>query len=265
MTSSSQRDSSPVDGEPINEQEAIRRMADRNDPSGRYYAAWWLGRQRSRHPRTVPLLLEALRERCTPGNADATITPIAIARNAVRAMAKLGDDAQPCINELLATLESDDTGLVECTARTLGELRVKAALPGLRRLLASQSPTTPYEAVLEAIGMLASQDPSVCAELKPFTTHHKILVRCAANRALLQITREPIWADALLELLQNKSIGVRRASLLDLAAAGWLPAAESIAKARVEANLKLVALRELTEQCPPGKDRTLLEAMDDLL
>ena len=69
----------------------------------------------------------------------------------------------------------------------------------------------------------------------------------------------------MLELLQNKSIGVRRASLLDLAAAGWRPAAESIANARVEANLKLVALRELTEQCPPGKDRTLLEAVDDLL
>ena len=48
------------DGEPISEAEALRRLRQSDDPSPQYYAAWWLGRMRSRHPETVPLLRSAL-------------------------------------------------------------------------------------------------------------------------------------------------------------------------------------------------------------
>jgi hypothetical protein len=38
------------DGEPISEAEALRRLRLADDPSAQYYAAWWLGRNRSVHP-----------------------------------------------------------------------------------------------------------------------------------------------------------------------------------------------------------------------
>ena len=50
-------------GEPISEAEALRRLRQTDDQSLQYYAAWWLGRMRSHHPDTVPLLRSALRQR----------------------------------------------------------------------------------------------------------------------------------------------------------------------------------------------------------
>jgi phycocyanobilin lyase alpha subunit len=48
-------------GEPISEAEALARLRQSEDPSQQYYAAWWVGRMRSMHPDTVPLLQAALR------------------------------------------------------------------------------------------------------------------------------------------------------------------------------------------------------------
>ena len=53
----------PGNGDPISEEEALRRLRLTDDPSAQYYAAWWLGRNRSSHPDAVPLLQEALRQR----------------------------------------------------------------------------------------------------------------------------------------------------------------------------------------------------------
>ena len=50
----------PGNGDPISEEEALRRLRLSDDPSAQYYAAWWLGRNRSSHPDAVPLLQEAL-------------------------------------------------------------------------------------------------------------------------------------------------------------------------------------------------------------
>ena len=35
------------DGMPIDEEEALRRLEQRDDAADRYYAAWWLGHERS--------------------------------------------------------------------------------------------------------------------------------------------------------------------------------------------------------------------------
>ncbi|MGB7563552.1 MAG: HEAT repeat domain-containing protein, partial [Prochlorococcaceae cyanobacterium] len=50
-------------GDPISEDEALARLRQSEDQSLQYYAAWWLGRTRSRHPEAVPLLRRALRQR----------------------------------------------------------------------------------------------------------------------------------------------------------------------------------------------------------
>ena len=60
---SSSADPTAGAGEPITEAEALRRLRLTNDPSAQYYAAWWLGRNRSVHPDAVPLLRLALGQR----------------------------------------------------------------------------------------------------------------------------------------------------------------------------------------------------------
>ena len=77
-----------TEGEPINEAEALRRLSLTDDPSAQYYAAWWLGRNRSRHADTVPLLCQALRQR-RPRDPGAGVEENAVARNAARALGKL--------------------------------------------------------------------------------------------------------------------------------------------------------------------------------
>ena len=54
-------------GDPISEEEALRRLRLTDDPSAQYYAAWWLGRNRSSNPEAVRLLQEALRQRTGSG------------------------------------------------------------------------------------------------------------------------------------------------------------------------------------------------------
>ncbi|MFM7652749.1 MAG: HEAT repeat domain-containing protein [Vulcanococcus sp.] len=280
----------PGGGEPITEDEALRRLRLTDDPSAQYYAAWWLGRNRSRHPDTVPLLQEALRQR-RPRDPGAGVEENAVARNAARALGKLGRQAIAAIPDLLATLEDDDHGLREAAARALGELRADVAVTVLCRRLASgpsvagaMQPGTPRlqepcEALLEALGQIGVAEAEVLAVIQPFVEHERPLIRSAACRALLQLTAEAHWGQQLVALLQHQQLQVRRAALMDLGAAGWRPALEPIAATLAENSLKLIALRGLVENSggrPPSaassadpslnaSTEAVLAAMDALL
>ena len=266
------------DGEPISETEALEQLRQRDDQSRQYYAAWWLGRMRSRHPEAVPLLLAALSQR-QPRDVGAGVEHNAVARNAARALGKIADAR--AVPELLVVLEDDDDGLREAAARSLGELRATAAVPLLIRRLAtgpdvaganrSDSPRLqePCEAMLEALGTIGVAEPDVLAVIKRFTSHGRPLVRSAACRALLQLTGETAWADELLLLLQHPQLQVRRAALMDLGAVGWRPALDPIRRTFAENSLKLIALRGLVEHGAgseaDGDDEAVLMAMDALL
>ncbi|KEF41961.1 MAG: glycosyl transferase family 2 [Cyanobium sp. CACIAM 14] len=270
----------PGAGEPISEEEALRRLRQREDQSHQYYAAWWLGRMRSRHPQAVPLLRSALQER-QPRQADAGVERNAVARNAARALGKLGDPA--AIPDLLAALEDDDDGLREAAARALGELKAEAAVAPLCRRLASgpehagapqeNSPKLrePCEAMIEALGDIGlasppGEDTLVAAVIEPFADHGRPLIRSAAARALLQLTAEPRWGEVLLELLAHPQLQVRRAALMDLGAVGWRPALEPIRGTLAENSLKLIALRGLVEQGSGEPEvESVLAVMDELL
>ena len=274
----------PAAGDPINEVEALRRLGLSDDPSAQYYAAWWLGRNRSTHPDTVPLLQQALRQR-RPRDPGAGVEENAVARNAARALGKLGAAAAPAIPDLLATLEDPDHGLREAAARALGDLRAVEAIQPLRARLAggpavagAQEPGTPRlrepcEALLEALGEIGVVDGAgqadLVAEIQPFVAHERPLIRSAACRALLQITADPHWGQQLVQLLQHQQLQVRRAALMDLGAAGWRPALEPIAATLAENSLKLIALRGLVERpgASPADAGTVavLNAMDALL
>ncbi len=265
-------------GEPIDEPEALARLRQSDDASLQYYAAWWLGRNRSRHPETVPLLLTALRQR-RPRDPGAGVEENAVARNAARALGKLGDAA--AVADLLAVLEDEDDGLREAAARALGELRAEAAVAPLLRRLASgpagagarrsDSPRLqePCEAMLEALGAIGVASEPVCAVVAAFTDHELPLIRSAACRALLQLTGEARWAGDLVALLEHPHLQVRRAALMDLGAVGWRPALEPICRSLAENSLKLIALRGLVENGTVHEPHTgvgeVLAAMDSLL
>ena len=275
----------PGNGDPISEEEALRRLRLTDDPSAQYYAAWWLGRNRSCHPDAVPLLQEALRQR-RPRDPGAGVEENAVARNAARALGKLGEPAQAAIPDLLDTLEDDDHGLREAAARALGDLKAVAAVEPLRRRLASgpavagaQQPGTPRlqepcEALLEALGEIGVAQAEVLAVIEPFVGHERPLIRSAACRALLQLTADPCWGDQLVTLLQHQQLQVRRAALMDLGAAGWRQALKPIAATLAENSLKLIALRGLVEQPdaaapadvpPDAATVAVLDVMDVLL
>jgi phycocyanobilin lyase alpha subunit len=279
----------PGNGDPISEEEALRRLRLSDDPSAQYYAAWWLGRNRSSHPDAVPLLQEALRLR-RPRDPGAGVEENAVARNAARALGKLGAPAQAAIPDLLATLQDDDHGLREAAARALGDLRAREAVEPLRQRLASgpavagaQQPGTPRlqepcEALLEALGEIGDGRQEVVAVIEPFVQHERPLIRSAACRALLQLTGDALWGEQLVALLQHQQLQVRRAALMDLGAAGWRQALEPIAATLAENSLKLIALRGLVEQAPALAQSTapstltpdpatvaVLDAMDALL
>ena len=249
-------------GEPISEGEALRRLRQTEDQSLQYYAAWWLGRMRSRHPEAVPLLRTALRQR-QPRDPAAGVEHNAVARNAARALGKLGDAS--AIPDLLATLDDEDDGLREAAARALGELRAQQAVPPLCARLASgpcgagaplpNSPRLrePCEALIEALGDIGSSTAAVLSVIEPFCDHERPLIRSAAARALLQLSGDPRWGQLLLELLRHPQLQVRRAALMDLGAVGWRPALEPIRATLAENSLKLIALRGLAERHPDGQ------------
>jgi phycocyanobilin lyase alpha subunit len=275
----------PAAGEPIDEAEALRRLRS-DDPSAQYYAAWWLGRNRSDHADTVPLLAAALRQR-RPRDPGAGVEENAVARNAARALGKLGEAARPAVAELLATLEDEDHGLREAAARALGELRAIEAVEPLRRRLeggpavaGALEPGTPRlrepcEALLEALGDIGVADAPVLAVIEPFVAHERPLIRSAACRALLQLSGQPRWGEQLVDLLRHEQLQVRRAALMDLGAVGWRPALEPIVNTLAENSLKLIALRGLAEATPPPDGappaepdlgtEAVLSAMDALL
>nr|AUG32601.1 phycocyanin alpha phycocyanobilin lyase [Paulinella longichromatophora] len=243
-------------GKPISEAEALLWLKQTSDTSMQYYAAWWLGRNRSTHPETVFLLCQALNQR-QPRAIESGVESNAVARNAARALGKLNDKA--AIPSLLRALEDDDDGLREATARALGEIKALEAIEPLVKRLASgpnvagkpqeNSPrlNEPCEAMLESLGNIGCPNPEVLSVLQAFSEHDRPLIRSASSRALLQLTGEPYWANILLDLLSHNQLQVRRSALMDLGAVGWRPALEAIMKTLAENSLKLIALRGLIE------------------
>lgn len=276
-------DSPSAPGTPISEAEALRRLRQQDDASQRYYAAWWLGRMRSTHPDTVPLLLGALTDALAAADGDPD--RLFVARNATRALGKLrAVDALPALQR---ALDHGDHGLRESAARSLGELGDPAAVPHLMARLQRPGAADPEggglrlqepcEALIEALGELGAQrpEPALVALLQTFQEHPRPVIRSASARALLQITADARWAAPMLDLLGSGQLQVRRAALMDLGACGWRPAAEALAGCLAENSLKLIALRGLVER-PLGHDpaqsvdlgpeeRRLLTLMDALL
>ena len=263
---------SPADTDdipPLSEEQVISNLQQESDLSDQYYAAWWLGRMRSRHPQAVPLLLKTLRAlQDDPVDQDRR----GVALNAIRSLGWLQDTSTAEI--LSSLLQSNDYGIREAAARSLGSMQASNAVEHLCCLLASGPDIAgqersnsallqePCEAILEALGSIGINGSEVLNVIHPFSNHPRALIRSAACRAMLQLTQDGQWAEQLEQLLNDPTPLVRRGALLDLGATGWLPSLPAIQATAAENSLKLVALRGLAEQSGESK---VLDAMDSLL
>ncbi|MFS8894679.1 HEAT repeat domain-containing protein [Synechococcus sp. O70.1] len=248
------------------------------DPGERYYAAWWLGRMRVREG--IPALIEALADE-TDRTAQGGYP---LRRNDARALGKLGSPA--AIPALKEALRCSDGQVVAAAAQALVEIALAnfldrdpaqledlggALLQGLRR--AEQGLQTEnlaaLEALIEALGQL--QVSSALEPIRLYQDHPSLRLQCAAGQACYRLTGDPTFLEPLLSLLAHPNVHLRRAALLDLGASGYLPAAPAMARAAVEANLKLLALKQLVEvSLRRGKEdgtnlHQVLRLIDELL
>ena len=246
--------SDPPGSEPLTVEMAIANL-HHEDLSLRYYAAWWLGKFRVNEPAAVEALIAALED-----EADRTeLGGYPLRRNAARALGKLGD--RRAVPGLIHCLECSDFYVREAAAQSLGMLGDLSCVPALMKLLdggvaaAMRVPGRPHleqpsEAVMEALGTL--QATQATALIQPFLEHPVARVQYAADRAMYQLTKEPVYGERLVQALQESDLQLRRVILSDLGAIGYLPAAEAIASAATENSFKLIALKGLLEQVQTG-------------
>lgn len=240
---------SPESGAQLTPEQAIANLQS-SDLSLRYYAAWWLGKFRINRPEAVEALIEALTD-----EADRTeLGGYPLRRNAARALGKLG--SSQAIEGLISSLNCEDFYVREAAAESLAMLNAKTAVPELIKMLggglaqAVQVPgrphlVQPYEAVLEALGSLGATES--IGLVKPFLEHSVPRVKCAAARAMYQLTQDSQYGEYLVEMLRSSDLKLQRVILGDLGAIGYMGAAEAIFQAKAENSFKLMALKGLLE------------------
>lgn len=245
-------DPQPESGTPqLTVSQAIANLKQTADPGDRYYAAWWLGRFRVKEPAAVSALLDALQDE----SDRAPDGGFPLRRNAARALGKLGDPT--VIPDLIDCLNCADYYVREAAAQSLEALDAKAGVNPLLKLIeggiqaAVEVPgkphlVQPYNAILEALGSLGSQD--LTDVIEPFLAHAVPQVKNAAARAMYQLTGRGEYAQVLIDTLSCDDLQLRRSALLDLGEVGYLPAGEAIAQTLAENSIKLIALKGLLEK-----------------
>ncbi|MEB3310885.1 MAG: HEAT repeat domain-containing protein [Snowella sp.] len=253
MAYSSQDDNlapSSVDAPNYTVEKAIANLQQKDDPSARYYSAWWIGRFRVTEPVAVEALLEALKDE-TDRSPDGGYP---LRRNAAKALGKLGESR--VVPALIKALDCSDYYVRESAAQALEELGDRCAIPALLKLLdggieaaqqAEGKPhlVQPYEAIIEALGVLNATE--AIEEIKPFLTHFLPKVQYAAARALYQLTADTSYGDRLIAALKGPDLQLRRSAMMDLGATGYLEGAMAISQTLAENSLKLIALKDLLE------------------
>lgn len=265
--------------EPLTAAQAIANLTH-PDLSLRYYAAWWLGKYRVKEAGAVEGLIAALED-----DSDRTeLGGYPLRRNAARALGKLDD--RRAVSGLIRCLTCEDFYVREAAAQSLGMLGDPTGIPDLLQLLQGGIEAArlvpgrphlaqPYEAVMEALGMLAPRtqwEQEAKDLIHPFLEHSTERVRYSATRAMYQLTGDSAYGDRLIQALSADDINIRRVALSDLGAVGYLPAADAIFHAAAENSFKLFSLKGLLERqvaetgAAPSPDAIhIMELMDKLL
>ncbi len=255
------RNEETSEAEQLTVEQAIANLQQKEDLGARYYAAWWLGKFRVKHPEAVSTLLMALedeQDRAPDGGYP-------LRRNAARALGKLGD--KRAVEPLARCLEFPDYYVREAAAQALEMLGDRRCVSALMELLegglefATRVPgkphlVQPYEAVIEALGTLKATEAILLIE--PFTKHSTEKVKYAAARAMYQLTKEDRYGEILVEALEGDDLQLRRSALMDLGAVGYIKAGKAIAETLAENSMKLIALKGLLETDLQDRDSEIL-------
>lgn len=249
--------------EPINSAKSAIAALTGDDNQTRYYAAWWLGKNKIQE--ACPFLCEALQDesyRTEQGGYP-------LRRQAARALGQLKNPQS--LPALLTALDCEDLNLREAVVQAIAAIGDRQAIPVLISLLKSNSPQ-PYEAIIEALGTLQAWE--VRALVEPFLRDRSERVQCAAARYLYLLTQESQYIERLIQNLSHENIYLRWAAAFDLGAIGHLTAAEAIISAKVADSLKLLNLKRILEAllAEEAENKTflqettlLLSAIDQLL
>jgi len=139
-----------ITSESLTKEEAIANLQQTDDPSLRYYAAWWLGRFRVDEPVVIQALEAALED--TDSRSPDGGYPLR--RNAARALGKLGN--RSVVPALIRCLHSADYYVREAAAQALLELWDDRCAPDLLNLLAGG-----LEAAVQVPGKPTSPDATL--------------------------------------------------------------------------------------------------------
>ncbi|NEO95749.1 MAG: HEAT repeat domain-containing protein [Moorea sp. SIO3G5] len=220
-----------------NAEAAITALKNSDDSGIRYYAAWWLGKNRIQE--AIPLLCECLkdeRDRTTLGGYP-------LRRQAARSLGMLKDpEAVPA---LIEALECSDLKLQEAVILALKDIGARAAVPALLDLLNAQKEDKPTEALIEAF--TAFKVWEVQDQFKPFLEHSSERVKCAAAQYFYALTLEPRYLEMLFQTLGHENRFLRYAAAFDLSALGRFETAPAIIKAQIPNNIKLATLKCILE------------------
>lgn len=231
----------------LTEEQAIINLTS-PDLGLRYYAAWWLGRFKSQNPAAVSALITALEDE-SDRSPDGGYP---LRRNAARALGQLGDPQ--AVAPLITCLLCADFYVREAAAQSLEQLGDPVCIPALMQTMLSpdgnssqEDPSLPqpYDALIEALGTLQARE--AIPLIQPFLKNPVGRVRCAAARALYQLTQDPVYGEQLIQTLKSDELQLRRTVMADLGAIGYYPAAAAIAETLAENSLKLLALQGILE------------------
>ena len=248
------------------EEIALQNLGAQSELSDQYYAAWWLGKMRSRHPETIPLLLNKLR---IFNQQHISLEERGIALNAIRALGKL--DAVEAVQPLIKLLQRHDVQIQTEAACSLGTLKASQAIPSLLSTFRSVQCIDDQQtgrlnelkaALIKAIGVIGTKDQSVIDVIKGLAGHPTPQLRSASCCAMVLLTNDSGWITTISDLLNHREPLVRRSAMLDLGTSGHPDALEAIEAAAVESSLKLIALKALAEHTT---NDAIFDAMDRLL
>ncbi|NEO98145.1 MAG: HEAT repeat domain-containing protein [Symploca sp. SIO2E9] len=252
--------------QPIDSVEAAITALKNSDDSGvRYYAAWWLGKNRIIN--ATPLLCECLKD-----ERDRTaLGGYPLRRQAARSLRMLKEPQ--AVPALIEALECSDLKVQEAVILALKDIGDRTAVPALLNILNSKRKNLPAEALIETL--TAFQVWEVKNQIEPFLEHSSERVKCAAAQYFYALTLEPRYLEMLFQTLGHENRFLRYAAAFDLSELGRVETAPAIVEAKISNNIKLATLKRILELLLLDKTETevrrqeqsnfLFQTIDELL
>lgn len=222
--------------QPINSASAaMKALAESEDTSIRYHAAWWLGKHRISEASS--LLCECLKD-----ELDRTVLGgYPLRRQAARSLGMLKDSQTA--TALVEALECSDIKVKQAVVVALKDIGNPTAIPALIDLLNDED--KPVEALIEAL--TAFQVWEVQAQIEPFLQDSFERVKCAAAQYFYTLTRKPYYLEILFEALSHENRFVRSAAVFDISVLGQVETVPTIIQANISNSIKTLVIKRILE------------------